>query len=126
MAPDAPTIQDDVFADMVSAGLSARMPYIRTVHKDPLTRGLIAAGATVVGNTEFRMVGETGAIETPPASLNFEVRGLPARRITTARKNTWRVAVRLGPNARGDASNYIQSVTETPHMRSVARPLPRR
>ena len=78
----------------------------------------------MVDNTDFRMVGKKGALEAPLTSLNFEVWELPERRITAAGIHAWRVAARQGPNARGDASNYIQSVTETPRA-IPARPFGR-
>ena len=39
---------------------------------------------------------------------------LHGRQIAAGRPRAWRVAVRLGPDARGDASNYIQRVDDTP------------
>ena len=107
LAPDTSTIQGDSATDV-------RKAYIRTARKDHLPRALLDAGAAVVDKTDFRVVVGTGALEAPLTPLNFGVRELPAPRIAAARTHAWRVAVRQGPSARGDASNYIQNVTETP------------
>ena len=50
---------------------------------------------------------------------SYEVRELPGRRIAAARSHKWNVAARLGPQARGDATEYLRQVEETP-------PAPRR
>ena len=53
-------------------------------------------------------------METPLAPTSYAAWELPERRITAVRSHEWLVAGRLGPQARGDATNYIQRVDVAP------------
>ena len=79
-----------------------------------MSRALAAAGPSVVDETEIRMVGESGTLETPLATTSYEVWELPGRRIATIRFHKWHVAARVGAQACGNAANYIQRVIRHP------------
>ena len=74
----------------------------------------------MVGAQEFRMRRGTGALGTPRLGSCYELWELPERGTTNVRPHKWHVAARLGPHARGDATNYPQKVEENP--RAIRRP----
>ena len=60
------------------------------------------------------MCSEMGAIETPLAGSPYEVRELLFRRIATSRPHKLRDAARLGPQARGYATDYLRKAEDNP------------
>ena len=108
------SLQDGVSSEVKFASLPPKHAIRRIPKVDPTSRGLLAAGARIVNPKEFRTCAENGATATQLANSSYEVWAPPERRITAVRNPKRRVAVLLGPNAHGDATNYLKTATETP------------
>ena len=105
MDSDATILQDDISNDLVFANFPDSFSCVRNPNVDPMSRFLAAWGGSVVDKTDFLMVGEDGALETPLATTSDEVWELPECRIATARPREWHVGARLAAQVRGDATN---------------------
>ena len=88
--------------------------FTRAPKIDPMSRAVSAANAVVGDAQEFRMRGETGGPDTPPAGKSYEASGLPERRIATVRSRQWQAAARLCLRPEGNATNYIPPSDERP------------
>ena len=71
-----------------------------------------AAGSAEAPQHECGMLDECGDPECHRADLHFQVWKLPTRRIHGNANHSWRIGVRLGPEARGATRNWVQSVRE--------------
>ena len=69
------------------------------------------------------MCGEMSVLETTLAGSSDEVWELAERRLAAARSREWHAPARLGPQARGDANNYLQKAEET--LPAIRRSSPR-
>ena len=100
--PDIALPQHDICSGVISASLPARFAFTRA----PELRGpSLLREPRTWKRPNFGCVEKMGALRPPMASTPREVRGLPERRIPATRSHKWHVAARLGPMARGDATN---------------------
>ena len=100
-------LQHEVFSDVRFANLPTGHTFTRPPKVGPQSCALAPSGTQIAGAKEFCMSGEPGVLGTPFAGSSYGVSELSERRITT-------VAARLGPQARGDATNCPQKAEATP------------
>ena len=73
----------------------------RVENVGPASVALVVAGAVIVPQHAFRMMGANGDMDRPLGSTKFEARILPARRIHRGQSHESRTGVRGGPTRVG-------------------------
>ena len=107
-------LQHEVFSDTPAKHPADNHTFTRTPKVGPMARAPGASEAHFADAQGFRMCGDMGTLETPLVGSSYGVWELQERQVAIVRPRKWHMTARSGPQARCDATNYIEEGDETP------------